>query len=104
MLPRFGHSCELWRGSVLVVYGGASNYIPSLSYRDLPGGLYFFDIAEGSWSVVTPRGFVVAPRRYHSATIIGRHMLIFGGLDACNQLLDDILAYRFDKQSWERVE
>lgn len=66
---RIGHSCTLDNETAMVyVYGGHN------AFRS--NKLYAFDLKTESWTFLQPGS---SPRYYHSAAILDRQLIIFGG-------------------------
>lgn len=74
--PRAAHSTILYwpkqQEPLLVVFGGSDGF---QSLQDL----WLLHIDSARWESVEPRAAVPSARCYHSASLVGSRMLIFGG-------------------------
>jgi hypothetical protein len=93
---RFGHSAVAYKHSILV-FGGAGDYDTKLRIRTLFARIFMLHTGKtqpvtGRWDTIKPSGSPPDNRRFHSASIVGSTMLIFGGLTADGLLLGDLTA------------
>lgn len=72
LLNRWGHSCLLFEGRVYI-WGGRVNATKDAN------DLLVFDPADGSVRQVKTEGSTPSARRRHSAVVVGRSLLVFGG-------------------------
>lgn len=64
--------------------------------------LYQFDITDICYKVVPTSGSLPPPRTDHSASMVGKHMVIFGGVTGTNSYLNDIYMLNMDGRVWSR--
>eukprot|EP00850_Spirogloea_muscicola_P001011 SM000004S14881 [mRNA] locus=s4:19787:23592:+ [translate_table: standard] len=81
--PRDSHTCNSW-GKYLVVMGGEDFQNSYLN------DVWLFDTEAGSWSMVEVTGDIPAPRAGHSAVVVGKHLLVFGGFTDERRLFNDL--------------
>jgi len=88
---RYGHSMSESH-SQLVVFGGALSANPKTQIRECFNTVRLLEPTEKSqatWSQLPARGHIVEMRRYHSGSVVGRHLLVVGGMNQKNKVLDD---------------
>ncbi|KAJ4462911.1 putative Serine/threonine-protein phosphatase PP1 isozyme 9 [Paratrimastix pyriformis] len=73
--PRLGHSLLLFgdQGSNILMWGGCTE---TYDYCNMG---YCFDGRNNTWSVAEMSGNVPCPRSFHTATLVGRDMWVYGG-------------------------
>ena len=76
---RYGHTAINYN-SQIIIYGGYRRYITSFKVRDTYGDIVIFDTDSLKWDRPLCSG-ISTFRRHHTACIIGRHMIVHGGLD-----------------------
>lgn len=94
---RVNHTAVSFEGSIYV-YGGRS---PN------GGGQYFTGVSKyipsrSTWVELECKGLVPPRRGDHSAVVAGEKMFIYGGRKQTT-MLDDMFAYDFLLNSWERI-
>jgi hypothetical protein len=50
------------------------------------------------WRSIRTLGEYVEPRRNHTATVVGKHLIVSGGLNSKGTFLDDIFALDLGKE------
>ena len=80
--PRHGHTGILYKNKYYI-FGG--KYINS----NILAKLDIFDLSTNSWSTNNYNYFLFKIRRNHIACLIGSQMLIHGGVDENDEILDD---------------
>jgi len=84
----------------LLVFGG--NTATSATFT-ASGDLYALDLASAMWTRIDATG-APSPRLYHSATIVGREMIVFGGTGSfTGPFLGDAYAFDLDAGTWRGV-
>src|ERR1017187_4683747 len=93
---RYGHTVTLLPNGKLLAAGGYStNMIASLNYLSTAE---LYDSASGTWKVT---GAQVAPRAYHTATLLpGGKVLIAGGYNSSSGLLSSAELYDPASGTW----
>src|ERR1017187_3233012 len=93
---RYGHTVTLLPNGKLLAAGGCStNLIPSINYLSTAE---LYDSASGTWTVT---GAQVAPRAYHTATLLpGGKVLIVGGYNSSSGLLSSAELYDPASGTW----
>jgi hypothetical protein len=72
---RVGHTATEWRGDIYY-FGGAKD---DTCEKTMESVLYKFEVATHTWSTVSTTGQAPEPRAFHSATLIGDTLYIYGG-------------------------
>lgn len=88
---RYGHSMSEGH-SQLVIFGGALSANPKTQIRECFNTVRLLEPADKSravWTQLPTRGYIVEMRRYHSGSVVGRHLLVVGGMNQKNKVLDD---------------
>lgn len=100
---RYGHSF-VERGPSVVLFGGALNANPKRQLRECYNSVRVLEplgTTKAQWKQLTTIGPVVEMRRYHAAAIVGRHMLVTGGLNQKNKVLEDCAVLDLETGRWE---
>ena len=64
-------------GQRIIIYGGTANFNdPTVT---IGGPLYVLDTTNFEWSIPATSGKTPSPRTYHTATVIGKYMVITFG-------------------------
>jgi len=62
--------------------------------------LYTFDTQIGKWFLPKTNGKVPLPRSYHSSTVVGKRIFIFGGCSGKSRL-NDLHSFNTETNTWE---
>ncbi len=89
-LKRFGHAACAWEGKLIVV-GGARKYLAKYKKRDCLDDAFVFDPRREEWSALRWKGGFYA-RRYHTVCVVGKHLVVLGGIDCLEKYQRDVLA------------
>jgi hypothetical protein len=97
--PRAGHTCVLYSGEQLLVFGGGNN---EKTFNDL----YSLDLSTMTWRKEASNGKIEPSKRiYHTANIISSHMIIFGGDVGSNSKHsnnnNNLMLLDLDTKKWE---
>ena len=66
--------------------------------------LYIFRVKDNVWKKVHWREKVIYGRKHHASTIIGRSMVIHGGLIPSNNVVDEFLCLDVTTSKWSDVK
>jgi len=108
---RCGHSSCVLDGK-LWIFGGRTEtpgtFLSRGTFKYI-NDLYCYDPAINEWFKFEPRGIIPSGRAMHTATIIGRKMLIFGGAHSSGTLHDtsgycDLYELDFDSMTWQELQ
>lgn len=101
MVPcRSGHSVVVY-DEKLWLYGGYSD--SQGRYFD---DMFTFDLHKHSWELVEQRGIEMDPRAWHSVSLFGDTLLMFGDNGDCEQSKEApgiVYAFHFPTRSWEEI-
>lgn len=96
---RLGHSaCYYQKG--IIIFGGEKKYNSNLRMRECLNDVYSFSIEKSSWSKLNCFGDTMEPRRNHISAVVGKHMLVYGGVNSHGELLSDLKALSFANMKW----
>lgn len=101
--PRMGHSTVSFNGQI-VVFGGVTAYNRGSHVRECLNTVKILRTEGMEWRQMDTSGPAVTMRRYHSADIVGKHMLIYGGLSEKNGFLGDLVLLNMKNKRWKEVE
>lgn len=102
-LNRYGNSM-VTLGKMLYIYGGVTKGGPRSSQIML-NEIIGLDIQERK--MFYPRiigSDRPAPRKFHSGCMVGRDMVIFGGVDNHQNVYGDLWCYNIDSFTWRKVK
>lgn len=97
-LPRYGHTCVHYKHK-LVLFGG------KMLYASVLAGLDIFDIDTREWSSPElPNINNLKPRYGHIACVIDQHMLIHGGSNEFDEVLNEtvLLSFASPQLKWSK--
>eukprot|EP01083_Nonionella_stella_P202929 740875_1 len=94
--PRCGHSATLVDGSRIFIFGGGKDDSGHNSFNDL----HILDTDSLTWSSPTTTGPSPSSRIFHSATLIGRKVYVFGGKNQSGNAHDDVFMLDVDSLEW----
>ena len=101
---RFGHTACV-NGTDIYIWGGMNKFIKQSKTRSCISIVNRISTHTNSveeiklgLSNATPK-----PRRYHSAALIGMHMIIYGGISDKNTVLDDVFDFDIVNGRWNDV-
>lgn len=100
--PRFGHSALEYKGQI-IVFGGGTNFNTVHKLRECLNGIKIFHPGRNVWEYLKTSGTYISTRKYHSASIVGKHMFIYGGLNQKNNLLSDCALLNLEKKTWKSI-
>jgi N-acetylneuraminic acid mutarotase len=100
--PRFGHSASVYQ-DYIVVFGGGTNFNTVHKLRECLNGIKTFHPEANEWHYVKTSGTYIPTRKYHSASVVGRHLFIYGGLNQKNNLLGDCALLNLEKKTWKSI-
>ena len=100
---RMGHSLLPHQGS-LITFGGVTAYNRGAQHRECLNSVKLLRTDGLQWCLVEPTGVLVSMRRYHCAAIVGKHMLVHGGLNEKNAFLNDAAVLNLKGMKWKTVE
>jgi hypothetical protein len=109
---RYLHSSVIYE-DFLFVFGGHSQAKPTDSKTEenktnmpIISDLNCFHFATRTWTSIENESICLLPRMDHSSVVYGDSMFIFGGSTVSSNsptLMDDLLEFKFDTQSWNTL-
>ncbi|KAF8489448.1 hypothetical protein F5888DRAFT_1929890 [Russula emetica] len=104
--PRTSHGAALASNNLLV-WGGITNFRDrNVPNRDQDGSLYILDLVSREWTRVVVNGPGPNGRPYHTTTVVGSKLFVFGGR-TYESVFNDMWALDLNCQSqpvWESYE
>lgn len=100
---RMGHSLLQYQAS-LVTFGGVTAYNRGSQHRECLNSVKILQTEGLQWTHVEPSGVLVSMRRYHCAAMVGKHMLVQGGLSDKNSFLSDAAVLNMRSMKWKTLE
>ena len=101
--PRMGHSLAEHRGNI-VTFGGVTAYNRGSQHRECLNSVKILDTEKLYWRQIDTSGVLVSMRRYHIAVVVGKHMLLHGGLNEKNAFMSDAAVLSLNKMKWKQVD
>jgi len=97
--PRFNHTAVSYKNQIFI-FGGEKMLSKSFDTRNTLNDLVILDPNKWEVKLCPPSREFVLPRRNHVATMIGKYMLIHGGVDQRECSIDDIWVFNCDAKAW----
>ncbi|GMJ11186.1 acyl-CoA binding protein 4 [Hibiscus trionum] len=95
--PCAGHSLIPWENKLLSIAGHTKD--PSETIR-----VKTFDLQTGTWSMLKTYGKAPVARGGQSVTLAGTTLVIFGGQDANQTLLNDLHILDLETLTWDEID
>ena len=93
---RFGHTSVIYQNKIFL-FGGRTKYGGAF----VSPWLEIFSLTENAFTNQDPEGNIFPePRKNHIAELIGNHMLIHGGLNESNEILNDCYFLNLNQLRW----
>lgn len=94
--PRVNHTAVAYK-NLMVVYGGGDRFNDLLQFRNCFQLLHCYDTSKfhsvtDTWLNAKPAGISPEPRRCHCATVVGKMMVFYGGIDRVGKTMEDLQA------------
>lgn len=99
---RIGHTACAYKNK-MVMFGGWAHYSQRMGIRRCFRKVYVLRIKQGSWYSRIGSGDVPKPRRCHMSQVLGRSMIVYGGLDSMSKRLRSCYVYDLKEQSWTKL-
>ncbi|KRX07512.1 hypothetical protein PPERSA_11061 [Pseudocohnilembus persalinus] len=104
--PQFlsGHTINFYNGN-LVVFGGEKKLnLANPKYKEVQNDVWLLNLQKKIWQKQEIKSAQIHPRRHHTACIMGKYLVIYGGLDKKQEFLSDISYYNFEKSTWKNLK
>jgi hypothetical protein len=93
---RFGHTSVIYQNKIFL-FGGRTKYGGGF----VSPGLEIFSLTENAFTNQDPEGNIFPePRKNHIAELIGSQMIIHGGLNESNEILNDCYFLNLNQLKW----
>lgn len=99
---RLGHSAVDCDEGILI-FGGLTQFSSETKMRECLNTQKMLTPSL-QWKYLKATGNFVVMRRYHCAAMVGKHMLVFGGLSERNKVLGDLAVLDLNKLKWKSLE
>lgn len=96
---RLGHSLVPYKGKILL-YGGESQHSQNLGIRRCSRKISYLSTTNKTWQHYSGEGEKPEGRRHHSASHIGRFMVVYGGLNQHGHTLNDLCILDMKLKKW----
>lgn len=94
--PRAYHTCTLLDDNMLI-FGGEVFSMHHES-RMLTNDIYVFSLRGYEYTKANIHENI-EPRKYHAACMLGSHLVVYGGVDEENRVLNQLMTINFSKQT-----
>ena len=96
---RAGHTvCEYDKN--LVIFGGEKRFNNALKIRECLNDVWMLSLTSHEWKRQYCSGVLVEARRNHIAAIVGKYMLVHGGIDTYGNALSDLKVLNLQLMKW----
>ncbi|KAL4506637.1 hypothetical protein ABPG72_000208 [Tetrahymena utriculariae] len=85
---RFGHSLDIYKKQ-LIMFGGEKKCTPSSKLKELVNEVRIMNLETFEWKILRNSGDMVESRRDHVSSIVGKNLIIHGGISQksyCNDM------------------
>jgi hypothetical protein len=101
--PVYGHSLVQY-GSQLLIFGGTTEYNEITRKRECLHMVRILSLASKKISYVPTHGVIYEFRKYHTAVVYNKHMLVYGGLNPKNLVLDSCIVLNLQTLRWRALD
>ncbi len=84
---------------MLLIVGGARLYNKETKKRECLGDVQAYNTIDQSWTELNCAGLLFERRRYHAVCMIGKLLLVYGGMNATQQCLGDMMVLALGKMN-----
>ena len=67
---------------MLVIVGGSQHFNKLTGRRECMNDVLVYNPADSHWTELACTGITFEHRRYHSACVLGRYLVVFGGINS----------------------
>jgi hypothetical protein len=101
-IPRFNHTSVVYKKKVWIF--GGEKYDKVTRERYPLNDVKVFDPADMAFSWVSSIGEYIPARRNHAACVIGKWMLVHGGVNSEEVMLGDLWLFNLESCKWQSME
>ncbi|EAR84527.1 kelch motif protein (macronuclear) [Tetrahymena thermophila SB210] len=92
---RQGHSLVCYKNQ-LVLFGGERKYNKNVRIRECFSDCRIFNLNTRQWTLVRQFGDFLESRRNHTACLVGKFLIIIGGVDSNGKYLNDVCSVNLE--------
>lgn len=96
--PRFSHTAEMIN-SDMYLFGGCGDLEKKVKFNDL-WKVNLKGFSNMKWEQVNPGGIAPEPRHGHTMNVLHELLIVFGGENDKNELLNDVVIYHSESNEW----
>lgn len=85
---RTGHSMTKWKKG-FIIFGGEKDFNQILRIRDCFSDAKYFSPQKSEWTTLRVTGEILEARRNHAACMVGKFMIVSGGMNNHGKILSD---------------
>ncbi|CAK67427.1 unnamed protein product (macronuclear) [Paramecium tetraurelia] len=86
-----------------IYFGGSCKFNIKLKVRECFNTVFDYNASTRFWEKINVQGDYIEPRRHHKACIYGwKWMLVYGGVNSSEQVLNDTALYNIEKMIWKQ--
>ncbi|CAD8151919.1 unnamed protein product [Paramecium pentaurelia] len=100
---RGNHSAAIYK-NLMIIFGGEVHQIinDKRISSEITSDIKIINLITNELKVLKQTG-IIPPRKCHVAEVIGRNMIVQGGIDLKGQYLRDVISYDIATQRWSQV-
>ena len=99
------HTSIIYKNNYIITFGGMGVYNASRKCRECFNSISLIDLKTQSSKIIKMiNEESVEPRRSHSATLMGKYMVIFGGMNTKKEFLNDLVYLDIKDLRWSHKE
>lgn len=82
-----------------MIVGGSQHFNKLTGRRECMNDVLVYNPANSHWTELACTGITFEHRRYHSACVLGRYLVVFGGINSFDKYLNNLLGLMLGKAS-----
>ena len=103
MEPRFGHTAVAYQNSLLV-FGGGTFFNTAHRLRECLNGVRKLSVPSHQITYLKTSGTFIPARKGHVSGVLGKHMIISGGMNDKQHIIGDCAVLNLQKLTWSYLE
>ena len=100
-IQRFNHSAVAYKKKI-IIFGG-EKYNIATHNRHAINDTRVFELETLTWQSVTGSAEYIDPRRSHACCLVGKNMIVHGGVDTSDHTKSDLWTFNLDVMKWSSV-
>ena len=101
--PRFGHIIAACQNKIYI-FGGEAKYSNTRRKREMYNDIYEFDTLTSSYRQIEITDILPSGRKHHAACMLGKDIIIHGGIDQSGQIINELLMFDTVNHKWNKVQ